>query len=577
MATLDSIRQEALRINDSVNQMATQQGKATQTFDSAGNRTMTPAQPIAANNVPASVLSAPQQPELTIPQTNVPQVNAGAAIASAEQMTGTIQQQEAQRMEAQASQAGARLSDSERAIREAVGIIGTEGRARTQLEESAGMTQMKEQLNQLSNQLFNQTAALRQFDVDNVNTIEQMRVDASKRDITKRTFGAMSAEAGIQMAVQRANMVGELYATQSSVQLMQGNIQLATENIDKALNSIYEPKRQELQMEMMFFQRNAQLFDAAENRAANARMEVIRQEQATIDRAIVNADTAVATGYASPEEIQKLVSLAGNPEAQNQLSQQIIGRAQRAEVQARNAQIAASRSNAAWSQRAQAYNLAMNGDPMAIEFLGFDPRQSSMSVQDTFNYINETMEDDAILTSIEKALNVSNATLNASTGVVKSAFGTALLTRGLPAAGAGAAVGSVVPVAGTIKGGAVGLIGGTAVGFTQIANEKKDLMGALGHLANTAAFVKLREYREAGISFGQLTEAERIAIGRSASALFAVLDVKNDGTVAGVNASPQEFQRLLQAYQKDVESKKEQKRVIYSGLTPIDASFIDSL
>jgi hypothetical protein len=191
--------------------------------------------------------------------------------------------------------------------------------------------------------------------------------------------------------------------------------------------------------------------------------------------------------------------------------------------------------------------------------------------------MNETMEDDAVLTSIGKALNVSNATLNASTGVVRSAFGTGLLTRGLPAAGVSALVGSKVPVVGTIVGGAAGLIGGTAVGFTQIANEKKDLMGALGHLANTAAFVKLREYREAGISFGQLTEAERIAIGRSASALFAVLDVKNDGTVGGINASPQEFQRLLQAYQKDIESKKEQKRVIYGGFNPADMQLIEGL
>jgi hypothetical protein len=540
------------------------------TYDTA-TRSAIPQAPTTA--IPVSAIETTAPAPLAMPEMQVPQADIGGARSAGQQ----IIDRETQRAQEAVARTEAPITESERQIREMFGILGTESQARNQMEEQRGVNRFSQDLNRFQESLRNQIAQLDQFDLDNVNTIEQMRVDASRRDITKRTFSAQSAEANIQMAVQRAGMVASTRATIAGIEATRGNLQAATEQVDKALKAIYEPVRMGMQMEMFFLERNDKRFDAAQKELANARMMGIQQQMAEIERATVNAETAVASGYASPDEIRQLIDSAQDPQTQNNLAQQIIGRAQRAEVQTRNAQIAASRSNAAWSQRAQAYQLAMNGDPAAIEFLGFDPRQSNMSLQDTFNYMNETMEDDAVLTSIGKALNVSNATLNASTGVVRSPFGTGLLTRGLPAAGAGALVGSKVPVVGTIAGGAAGLIGGTAVGFTQIANEKKDLMGALGHLANTAAFVKLREYREAGISFGQLTEAERIAIGRSASALFAVLDVKNDGTVGGINASPQEFQRLLQAYQKDIESKKEQKRVIYGGFNPADMQLIEGL
>jgi hypothetical protein len=545
---------------------------------------------IGANNVPASVLSAPQQPDLDIPQTNVPQVSAGTAIAGAEQLTGTLQQQEAQRTQAEVQQAGAKLSDSERAIREAVGIIGTEGQARTQLEDSAGMTQMKNQLNQLSNQLFNQTNALRQFDVDNVNTIEQMRVDASKRDITKRTFGAQSAEAGIQMAVQRANMVGELYATQSSVQLLQGNIQQAAESIDKALQSIYEPKRQELQMEMMFFQRNGQLFDSAQNRAANARMEVIRQEQAQIDRAIMNVDTAVASGYATDEDIKAMTGLSGDPKAQKEYADKIIAKAMRAKVAQENARIAASNSATSWSQRAQAYNLAMNGDPAAIEFLGFDPRQNNMSQEDTFNFINETAEIDRSITNLERMLGsgakfdaetgeitgVSKGALDAMTGVSRSAFLTASARFGGPSLIAGGAAGSVVPGVGTLAGSAIGYVAGTAAGTVAIANERRDMLTAANFLVNEGALAKLLDFKARGGSVGALTEGERIAFGKAATALFSALEVKGDGTVTSVNVTPQRYQELIVDYYKELQEKKAQKAVLFSGVNSADYSLVES-
>jgi hypothetical protein len=271
-----------------------------------------------------------------------------------------------------------------------------------------------------------------------------------------------------------------------------------------------------------------------------------------------------------------MISLAGNPEGQNKLAMDIIGRASRAKVAQQQAQIAASRSSAAWSQRAAAYDLAMNGDPAAIDFLGFDPRLSNMTLQDSFNYINETMEDDRIIANLDKALE-SDAAIAASAGVSRSALFTASARYGGPGLIAGGLGGSAVPGVGTLIGSAVGYVAGTTLGTVAVANQKKDLMGALSSLSNTAAFTKLREYREAGISFGQLTEAERIAIGRSAADLFAALDVNMDGTVNGINVSEDRFRQLVLSYRAETEIKKNQKAQIYSGLNPADEQLINGL
>jgi hypothetical protein len=295
-----------------------------------------------------------------------------------------------------------------------------------------------------------------------------------------------------------------------------------------------------------------------------------------MDRAIVNAEAAVATGYATPDEVMELTQLSGDTEAQNELAQKIIARASRAQVQQEQAAVAASRSASAWNQRAAAYELAMNGDPQAIEFLGFDPRSNSMTLQDSFNYINETMEDDRILNNLEKAL-ASDAAIDASTGISKLSLGTAAARYGVPTLIAGGAAGSIVPGVGTAIGSFGGFVLGTAGGYVKIANEKKDMLAALSSLSNTAAFTKLREYREAGVSFGQLTEAERIAIGRSAADLFAALDINNDGTVTGVNTSPERYRQLVNSYMEETKIKKEQKAQIYSGLNPADEALIDGM
>jgi len=478
--------------------------------------------------------------------------------------------------DAETAQLESRGSAQEQNIRQLFGILGTEGEARRGLEAEAGLPGLKDAQRQISSDIINQTNQLRQFDNSNVIANEQMRIDASKRDITKRTYGAMSAEANLQNAVKRSGIVASIYATQSAGMLLQGNIAQATELINSALESAYEPFRREMEMTKFFLERNDKQLTAAQSKQAGLELKQIDVAQREIQQANVDVTAAVATGYATPEEVKQMAELAGNPKKQTDLSRQILARSSRAQVARENAQVAASQSAASFSKRKDAFDLAERGDPEAIKFLGFDPRATNMSLQDTFNYTNETAQFDRIINNLDKALE-NDAALAASTGVSRSAFMSAIPRAGGPGILAGGVAGSVVPVVGTAIGSFAGFVAGTAAGTVLIANQKKELLGALSSLSNTAAFEKLREFREAGISFGQLTEAERIAIGRSAADLFAVLEIADDGTVSGINTSQEDFTRLNKAYREETLRKKEQAAVIHSGLNPSDEDLINSL
>jgi len=526
---------------------------------------------ISANNVPMSSLTN-TGPSLNMPTPTVPQVDTKGALGAAESVLKDFETQATAQRDASANV----LSESDRRIREAVGIMGTQAQTRGEFEKKAGVDAFSQDLTKFQQRLRQQMADLDQMDVNNTNTIESMRVDASKRDITKRTFNAMSAEANIQMAVERANMVGQTRATIAAIDITQGNLQAATDQVDKALNAIYEPIKMGLEMEMFFNQRNFSMFSDAQKELSNVRMKGVEQQLREIDNARLNVDAAVASGFASSEDIQAMVGLSGNPVEQNKYAQNIIAKASRAEVQRQQAQMAASQSATSWSQRANAYELAMNGDPAAIEFLGFDPRKTNMTLQDSFNFINATAEDDRILMNLEKALS-SEVAIQASAGVVQNALGTAAARYGGPGMIAGGGAGSVIPGVGTAIGSFGGFVAGTAMGYSHVANQKKDLLGSLSALSNTAAFSKMREYKEQGLTFGALTEAERIAIGKSAADLFAALDIENDGTVSGINVSEKRFVELVTSYQTDIQRKKEQKAIIYSGLTPADEALIDGL
>jgi hypothetical protein len=528
-------------------------------FAQAGNQ-----KAISANNVPASVLTAPQTQEVAIPQANVPQVDANAAIMGAEQVTGTLQQQETQRTQKEAQQAGQTLSTSEQKLRDTMGVLGTEGAERTKMEESSGLNEARKQLNQLSNQLFNQTANLRQFDVNFTNAMETERLAMGQRGGTKAQFGNFNVEANLQMAVQRSAMVGELYATQSSVQLMQGNIQLAADAVEKALKSFYEPKRQEMQMEMMFFQRNAQLFDKAQDRLAQARMQEIEQEQKQMERAEDAIRSVVEMGYASPEDIQEMMK-AETPQEQIAMAHKayasgagharnLQNKALNLDLQIKQAQLnkltAPEQSGVNWNERANIIKLANDGDPMAIAALGFDPRQKGLTPEQVMENERKQVESRGTISMIDRMLTNSRG-IGAITGQFKSPTVSGFFQGGKADNSALSLVGKI-PVLGNV------------IGAVQSRNDRDQILSDLQYLYNTEGFQEFIGLKQSGLSFGALSDGERASIFAAANRLNSAIDLELStqgvptGVIKGYRGNEKDLQTDLQALKKGMIAREEE-------------------
>jgi hypothetical protein len=534
---LESIKQTALKINDSVNQLATQQGKATQTFDSAGNRTVTP--PTTA--IPVSAIETTAPAPLQMPTPQLPQVDIGGTRSAGQR----IIDQETQRAQEAVARTEAPVTESERQIREMFGILGTESQARNQMEEQRGVNRFSQDLNRFQESLRNQIAQLDAFDLNNIQQNELARADASRRDITKRTFGAMTAEENIKNAVARAQIVSETRATIASIEATRGNLQAATEQVDKALKAIYEPVRMGMQMEMFFLERNDKRFDAAQKELANARMMGIERQFQEIDRAVTNVNAAVATGYASASDIEAMTDLAGNPEEQNKYAMNIIGRAARAEVAERQAAIQA---------RIDAANQAMLAEQ--------DEMRNVLMQQ-----LNATTQHTVEAVSAIDRISGNTLGINASTGVVQSSLATgfAATTPFAPSAPGVATMARFIPGA------------GIAFNTVAAAKQKQEILGDLTFLVNDVTFSTMRRLKQQGVTFGSLTEGERIAIGKSADALFSALEVDDSGTVVGIRTSADAFNTRLQEYRTKTLRFQDEANIAASQMNMYDEQIIRSL
>lgn len=515
-----------------------------------GTKTRVPATPATApTTIPSAVTEGATAP-LDIPQPKLDSVNANSAVTTAEALTGSIQEQEAARAAKEAEAAKAKVDASETAIRDASATLGTESQKRTELEAAAGLPQANSELRRMTSGLAAATAELRQFDVDFGERMEAARIDMGKRDLTKRTFNAMSAEENLKIAVQRSSMVASVYAQQAMIHTLSDNIKDATESVDKALNSFYDPIRQELEMEKMFYERNGRSFDAARSDQAQARLEVIRQKQNEIDRAIESVDAAVSSGYASADDIEMMSGLSGNPQAQKAYAQKIVARGRAEKI----------------AQERALYKAQM--DKLRTETNENTPTSEAYAIKSLKN--EEMLRHLGILSQSKDTIKLL------ASGGTAAAIGQALKGAGTGAAvagPAGAGIGSVVPGAGTMAGLAIGTVGGFGTGlagslYTQHL-AKQDVLASVDFLLNSAAFQSIRDEKAAGVTFGALSNEERQAAARAANALIAATLIE-DGISVGFRGNPESVYKNIEVFQNAV--KMNQDRLNASLLpAPISA------
>lgn len=442
---------------------------------------------------------------------------------------------------------------SENKIRALMGLANTESATRDKLDDTRGVTGIEDQMRNAEESIARQIAEIDAFDLQNVTDLEGMRIDGSKRDLSKRTFGAQAAEFNLQRTVERAGMAAGLRATVAGNLALQGNLEAATEQVDKALKAIYDPIRQELEMEKFFLQRNDVRLgeDRAESR--ELRMKGIDRQFAEIDRAQDLSDQAVMSGYAGANEIKQLTALSGDPVAQAAYAQTIVAQGAREmmalEQAAKRASINASNASSAASsvaRRANLMELAVAGDPQAIAQLGFDPGAPARQ--------KLAMEQDKVLSSqidkqnniIDRLSKVSGMTgaINSSTGVIKSGF----LTGLLPSGGGGA----VTP--GDITGGFRG------------QQNKAEFLSEVNYLLAGEGFQQFSKLKEEGVNLTPVSELEFNKIMGSANMLSSAAQMK-DGKITGFgNLSPDVIRRELNTMIQGAATIRDEKAAIRSGV-----------
>jgi hypothetical protein len=492
--------------------------------------------------VPMSQLTTPKQ-ILQTPEISPVNVDATGAMTAGLQ-ANTLLEQERARTEQEQKVAKTNLTASERAIRETAGLLNTEETTRNALEEDTGLNRAREEVRKIAEGISRATQSLQQFDINFMNQLEQTRVDMAKRDLTKRTFSAHSAEANLQMSIQRAGMVANVHTQQATLASLQGNIAETTEAIDKAMEAKYAPIRRDLEMEKFFYERNADLFDKTESRAANVRMAEIEKEERQISDAQERINQAVEAGYATTQDLSKMMALK-TPQEQMKYANSIIAKGV-AEQKAEQARAEALKEvGINWTERAKILELAGKGDPYAIASLGYDPRNSGLTPQQITQFEQKRGETQGTISMIDGMITNSRG-IGAITGQIKAPAITGALQGGKLDGSFGSII-ALTPVVGNIQ------------GAVQSRNDRDKLLSDLQFLYNTTGFQEFIGLKESGLTFGALDNAERLAIFAAANRLNAALDIEaTTGQINGYRGTAEDLRNDLKNVQMGLKARDDE-------------------
>lgn len=359
--------------------------------------------------------------------------------------------------------------------------------------------------------------------------------------------------------------------------VLQGNIETAQSLARDAVTMEYQDRQLELQNRTAQINDLRDVVDGQTQQLLDAELREIEKENARIEEVKTAVATAMVSGASSAEVGQLNSNLPDDQKLA--LAQSIIARnatenigldrqVQRAQLANINSQIASrglSDSLAIRSQeldeRMALMELAGAGDPDAVAALGYDPNALPGGADAALQYeqANAELQNDI---DVMSSLLANNRGLDASTGAVRSAALQGFF-RGGKAEGVGTLT-RFTPVIGNIQGAA------------QSINDKQDFLSGLSYLVNSTTFQEIIDMRANGVTFGNMTEGERIAAGRAANELNAAMSVGDDGQVSKVNASEEKTRRMINDIMVAYMAKQEDLRA-NTFLTPEENDEINAI
>lgn len=372
----------------------------------------------------------------------------------------------------------------------------------------------------------------------------------------------------VQIARQAATAAKSLQAIRAA---KDGKLALATQAAERALQLEFSDREAEIRALENDIQTNKEAIEKRTGKSEqelklmlDERKRLLADEKDTRAEVLAIAQEAAANG--ADNQTLTLASQAATPEEALSIAGQFIGLQDRLNAQS-------SRASAAMNRRAALFEMAIGGDRSAIEQLGYDPANVNGGVEGAQMY---EMQKGDIQMGIDAATEIlgNDRGIALLTGQIQSPV-LAGIGRSVGAgAAAGATAGTIVPGAGTVAGGIVGTAAGLAASPFAISRNrmaKDSAIGRINFLVNDTTFQEIIDLRASGVTFGNMTEGERIAAGRAAERLNAAVDVDESGKVTNYLGTPEELRTDVEALLKAYEGRLEYLAIEY-GINPDEQS-----
>lgn len=367
-------------------------------------------------------------------------------------------------------------------------------------------------------------------------------VDEEGRTIAGRFITGRQAQIVKQAQVQ-AQTLKALRAAK------EGKLALAQQQVDRTLELEFADRQDELQADFFELEENAAEFERVTGKSKEElrlsleeRARVLDEEKDTRREILSLAQEAAANG-ADNATISAISQATDTAEA-TRLAGSFIGLQDRLNDQS-------NRATQALNRRKTLLDLAINGDPSAIEELGYDPAGVNGGIEGARQYEIQSADIQMGIDAAQSLLENTTG-LQATTGAVKGTVASSIVdtvSDGFDLASIpGALAGQVVGVA----------------NIPQTSRDRQDFLSQTAFLINDVTFQEIRDLRAQGVTFGNMTEGERIAAGRAASQLASAAQIDASGAVTDIQGSEEVIRGYIEDLLRAYEGRQEYLDAQYS-------------
>lgn len=475
-------------------------------------------------------------PELQIPQVPPSRDFGGLASVNLENLLAQFN------APTQAEQTG---SDLQNQILSLTQSLGGERQRQQTLETEAGLPAQRQELQSVINQLQGLSKEAQAIPL-------QIQQEFEGRGAT---VGGVQP---IQAGRLRENAIKSL-GLAAIGQTLQGNISLAEQTIQNALDAEFEPQRTELQVLQQSYLFNKDILERTDKKRADS-LKILLDERSRIldmeenDKRYVSDLMLQAAQMGAPTSVLNQM-YSSTPEGAIALGSKYLGAEfkQRAEQQAfengiRTREITLREASLRIEERKNLIDLAKMGDKDAIAELGYDPNNISLTDDELRAFETQKINIEKDIQDLQSALD-NNVGLNASTGLIRGKLSVA--ASGFVGGASGAGVGTL---AGGPLGTAIGGVGGFTAGAAYTAQKRNSFMGTATYVVNNLRLEKVGELAAMGIKLNPISEAELRLMGEASKRLSALGDYDESGALLGfkgtANEVKTEFETVLEHYKK---------------------------